>query len=128
MMQQTRVLCMLALTALSSAAVIGIDFGGEYIKAALVKPRVPLDIVVNPEGRRRTEAVVGFVDGEQFFGKQALGQVAEHSRGHCCNYHCSYPLFLFATPSWRLNLSVATAIAPACQLRGVLEDATREGS
>ena len=59
----------------ASGAVIGIDLGGEFLKASLVKPRVPLDIVLNPEGRRRSEAVVGFFDGEQAYGGAALNQV-----------------------------------------------------
>ena len=64
-----------ATSAVVESAVIGIDLGGEYIKASLVKPRVPLDIVLNPEGRRRSEAVVGFFDGEQAYGGAALNQV-----------------------------------------------------
>eukprot|EP01047_Picozoa_sp_COSAG01_P060146 COSAG01_NODE_7330_length_3248_cov_14.447444_1_plen_1001_part_10 len=64
----------LLLLGVARGAVLGIDLGGEFIKASLVKPRVPLDIVVNPEGRRRTDAVVGFFDGEQVCGKAALGQ------------------------------------------------------
>ena len=59
---------------LASGAVLGIDLGGEFIKASLVKPRVPLDIVLNPEGKRRSEAVVGFFDGEQAYGGAALNQ------------------------------------------------------
>ena len=65
---------LLAGLSVAAGAVIGIDLGGEFIKASLVKPRVPLDIVVNPEGRRRTEAVVGMFDGEQVSGKMALSQ------------------------------------------------------
>ena len=60
---------------LAEGAVIGIDLGGEFIKASLVKPRVPLDIVLNPEGRRRSEAIVGFFDGEQAYGGAAANQV-----------------------------------------------------
>ena len=68
-------LALCALLQLAEGAVIGIDLGGEFLKASLVKPRVPLDIVLNPEGRRRSEAVVGFFDGEQAYGGAALNQV-----------------------------------------------------
>lgn len=61
------------------AAVIGIDLGGEFLKASLVKPRVPLDIVLNPEGKRRSEAIVGMFDGEQAYGGAALNQVRARS-------------------------------------------------
>eukprot|EP01047_Picozoa_sp_COSAG01_P049220 COSAG01_NODE_4859_length_4677_cov_7.521407_2_plen_1059_part_01 len=71
---RTTLLLLLLGVPVAKGAVLGIDLGGEYIKASLVKPRVPLDIVVNPEGRRRTDAVVGFFDGEQVCGKAALGQ------------------------------------------------------
>jgi molecular chaperone DnaK (HSP70) len=56
------------------SAVIGIDLGGEYIKTSMVKPRVPLEIVMNSEGFRKTAAVVGFVDGEQIVSNGALNQ------------------------------------------------------
>ncbi|KAG8528821.1 uncharacterized protein KY384_006510 [Bacidia gigantensis] len=44
----------------ASSAVIGIDFGTEYIKAALVKPGVPLDIVLTKDSKRKETAAVAF--------------------------------------------------------------------
>ena len=44
----------------AAAAVIGIDLGTEYIKAALVKPGIPLEIVLTKDSRRKEAAVIAF--------------------------------------------------------------------
>ena len=44
----------------ASAAVLGIDFGQEFIKAALVKPGIPLEIVLTKDTKRKEAAAVGF--------------------------------------------------------------------
>lgn len=41
-------------------AVLGIDLGTEYIKAALVKPGIPLDIVLTKDSRRKEISAVTF--------------------------------------------------------------------
>ena len=43
-----------------SSAVLGVDLGTEYIKAALVKPGVPLDIVLTKDSKRKETAAVAF--------------------------------------------------------------------
>lgn len=52
------VLLLLASTA--SAAVLGIDFGTLNIKAALVKPGIPLDIVLTKDSKRKETAALAF--------------------------------------------------------------------
>ncbi|WQF82015.1 Putative Heat shock protein 70 family [Colletotrichum destructivum] len=42
------------------SAVLGIDLGTEYIKAALVKPGIPLDIVLTKDSRRKEISAVTF--------------------------------------------------------------------
>ncbi|WYZ36788.1 hypothetical protein EsH8_II_000294 [Colletotrichum jinshuiense] len=42
------------------AAVLGVDLGTEYIKAALVKPGIPLDIVLTKDSRRKEISAVTF--------------------------------------------------------------------
>ena len=128
-----RLLALVALLQLAEGAVIGIDLGGEFIKASLVKPRVPLDIVLNPEGRRRSEAVVGFFDGEQAYGGAALNQVRGGlgcSRWRGATGPCvSCELILRLTARWRLCLAwrrCAASSAPE-ELRVVLEDARGQG-
>lgn len=67
-------------------AVLGIDLGTEYIKAALVKPGIPLDIVLTKDSRRKETSAVAFKpsrggpqDGqfpERFYGSDAMAFAA----------------------------------------------------
>ncbi|TGJ86767.1 hypothetical protein E0Z10_g1984 [Xylaria hypoxylon] len=45
---------------LAISAVLGVDLGTEYIKASLVKPGIPLDIVLTKDSRRKEAATVAF--------------------------------------------------------------------
>jgi hypoxia up-regulated 1 len=45
---------------LAVSAVVGIDLGTEYIKAALVKPGIPLEIVLTKDSRRKETSAVTF--------------------------------------------------------------------
>ncbi|MCJ1413181.1 lumenal Hsp70 protein [Ptychographa xylographoides] len=47
-------------TASAASAVLGIDLGTEYIKAALVKPGIPLEIVLTKDSKRKEVAAVTF--------------------------------------------------------------------
>lgn len=47
-------------TASAASAVLGIDIGSSYIKAAIVKPGTPLDIVLTKDSKRKEAAVVAF--------------------------------------------------------------------
>jgi hypoxia up-regulated 1 len=47
-------------TALAASAVLGVDLGTEYIKATLVKPGIPLDIVLTKDSRRKETSAVAF--------------------------------------------------------------------
>lgn len=49
-----------ASTASAASAVLGIDLGTEYIKAALVKPGIPLEIVLTKDSKRKEAAAVAF--------------------------------------------------------------------
>lgn len=51
---------MLSSHVLAASAVLGIDLGTEYIKASLVKPGVPLDIVLTKDSRRKETSAVAF--------------------------------------------------------------------
>lgn len=46
--------------AIAASAVLGVDLGTEYIKAALVKPGIPLEIVLTKDSRRKEIAAVAF--------------------------------------------------------------------
>lgn len=56
----TLLFLLFASTASAASAVLGIDFGSSYIKAAIVKPGTPLDIVLTKDSKRKEAAVVGF--------------------------------------------------------------------
>ncbi|KAK6497537.1 lumenal Hsp70 protein [Arthrobotrys musiformis] len=61
---RTTTLAVLALAfsslASASASILGIDYGSEFIKAALVKPGIPIEIVLTKDSRRKEVAAVAF--------------------------------------------------------------------
>ncbi|CAG5142565.1 uncharacterized protein ALTATR162_LOCUS1176 [Alternaria atra] len=70
-------------TASAASAVIGVDLGTEYIKAALVKPGVPLEIVLTKDSKRKETSAVAFKPSkggalpagsypERFYGGDAI--------------------------------------------------------
>ncbi|KAH8668033.1 Hsp70 protein-domain-containing protein [Tricladium varicosporioides] len=82
------ILCLVFLfssTALAASAVIGVDLGTEYIKAALVKPGIPLEIVLTKDSRRKEASAVVFKPSkapkkdefpERLYGSDALALAA----------------------------------------------------
>jgi hypoxia up-regulated 1 len=70
-------------TASAASAVLGLDMGTEYIKAALVKPGVPLEIVLSKDSKRKETSAVAFKPAksgalpagsypERFYGGDAI--------------------------------------------------------
>jgi hypoxia up-regulated 1 len=70
-------------TASAASAVLGIDLGTEYIKAALVKPGIPLEIVLTKDSKRKELSAVAFKPSksgalqsgsypERFYGSDAV--------------------------------------------------------
>jgi len=62
------------------SAVIGIDFGSELIKIALVKPGTSFHIVVDEMTKRSIPSVVSFDSKERFFGNHALALAIKKSK------------------------------------------------
>ncbi|XP_041656887.1 hypoxia up-regulated protein 1 [Cheilinus undulatus] len=56
-----------------SVAVMSVDLGSEWMKMAIVKPGVPMEIVLNKESRRKTPMAVCLKENERLFGDSALG-------------------------------------------------------
>uniref|UniRef100_A0A670YC75 Hypoxia up-regulated protein 1 n=1 Tax=Pseudonaja textilis TaxID=8673 RepID=A0A670YC75_PSETE len=56
-----------------SLAVMSVDLGSESLKVALVKPGVPMEIVLNKESRRKTPVAVALKETERLFGDSAAG-------------------------------------------------------
>jgi hypoxia up-regulated 1 len=70
-------------TASAASAVLGVDLGTEYIKAALVKPGIPLEIVLTKDSKRKETSAVAFKPSkggalpagsfpERFYGGDAI--------------------------------------------------------
>uniref|UniRef100_A0A671VA91 Hypoxia up-regulated protein 1 n=1 Tax=Sparus aurata TaxID=8175 RepID=A0A671VA91_SPAAU len=56
-----------------TVAVMSLDLGSEWMKMAIVKPGVPMEIVLNKESRRKTPTAVCLKENERLFGDSALG-------------------------------------------------------
>ncbi|XP_030361468.1 hypoxia up-regulated protein 1 [Strigops habroptila] len=56
-----------------AVAVMSVDVGSESMKIAIVKPGVPMEIVLNKESRRKTPVAVALKENERLFGDSALG-------------------------------------------------------
>ncbi|KAG0005128.1 hypothetical protein BGZ79_006702 [Entomortierella chlamydospora] len=54
------------------AAVMSIDYGTDWFKVALVKPGIPLDIVLNAESKRKTQSAITIRGDDRAFGSDAL--------------------------------------------------------
>uniref|UniRef100_A0A8C4UD35 Hypoxia up-regulated protein 1 n=1 Tax=Falco tinnunculus TaxID=100819 RepID=A0A8C4UD35_FALTI len=54
-------------------AVMSVDVGSESMKIAIVKPGVPMEIVLNKESRRKTPVAISLKENERLFGDSALG-------------------------------------------------------
>ncbi|KAM4885658.1 hypoxia up-regulated protein 1 isoform 1-T1 [Sylvia borin] len=61
------------LPASEPVAVMSVDVGSESMKIAIVKPGVPMEIVLNKESRRKTPVAVSLKENERLFGDGALG-------------------------------------------------------
>uniref|UniRef100_A0A8C7KL97 Hypoxia up-regulated protein 1 n=1 Tax=Oncorhynchus kisutch TaxID=8019 RepID=A0A8C7KL97_ONCKI len=59
----------------ASVAVMSVDLGSEWMKVAIVKPGVPMEIALNKESRRKTPIAVCLKENERLFGDGALGSV-----------------------------------------------------
>lgn len=54
---------------------MSIDLGAEFMKMALIKPGVPMEIVLNRESHRKTPFALTVRQQERFFGDEALKKV-----------------------------------------------------
>jgi len=72
----------------SVAAVVAIDYGTEWTKAALVKPGIPLQIVLTKDTKRKEQSVVAFKKQERLYGGDAYNLVLRYSLS---NLGCAIP-------------------------------------
>ncbi|KAM6493377.1 Heat shock protein 70 family [Amanita muscaria] len=57
-------------------AVLAIDYGSEWIKASLMKPGVPFDVLLNKDSKRKMQASVGWKRDDRLFGQDAFNLAA----------------------------------------------------
>ncbi|KAH8112056.1 actin-like ATPase domain-containing protein [Phellopilus nigrolimitatus] len=56
----------------ASAAVLAIDYGSEWIKASLMKPGVPFDVLLNRDSKRKIMSSVAWKGDDRLFGSDAF--------------------------------------------------------
>lgn len=57
------------------ASVLAIDYGSDFIKASLMKPGVPFDVLLNKDSKRKINSVVSWKNGDRLFGQDAANIV-----------------------------------------------------
>uniref|UniRef100_A0A8C1GHN7 Hypoxia up-regulated protein 1 n=1 Tax=Cyprinus carpio TaxID=7962 RepID=A0A8C1GHN7_CYPCA len=67
-------------SSLQSVAVMSVDLGSEWMKIAIVKPGVPMEIALNKESRRKTPVAVCLKENERLFGDSALGVAVKNPK------------------------------------------------
>lgn len=75
---------LLCLTTAAQSAVLGIDYGSEYVKVSIVAPgRTPISIVINEISKRKSTAAVAFTGGDRWLMEEAM------------NYNARFPERVF---------------------------------
>src|ERR1700733_7453167 len=57
------------------ASVLAIDYGADWIKASLVKPGVPFDVLLNKDSKRKIQSSVAWKNDDRLFGTDAFNLV-----------------------------------------------------
>ncbi|KAH9061968.1 Hsp70 protein-domain-containing protein [Lactarius vividus] len=74
--QRLAFLSFLALSLFSSTtlatSVLAIDYGSDFIKASLMKPGMPFDVLLNKDSKRKIRSSVAWKNGERLFGQDAF--------------------------------------------------------
>ncbi|KAI9461976.1 heat shock protein 70 family [Lactarius psammicola] len=74
--QRLAFLSFLAISLFSSTtlatSVLAIDYGSDFIKASLMKPGMPFDVLLNKDSKRKIRSSVAWKNGERLFGQDAF--------------------------------------------------------
>ena len=61
------------------AAVLGIDYGAEFLKISIVAPgRTPITLVINEISKRKTTIAVSFINQDRWLGEEAMNYQARY--------------------------------------------------
>ena len=61
------------------ASVLAIDYGADWIKASLMKPGLPFDVLLNKDSKRKIQSSVGWKNDDRMFGSDAFNLVSDSS-------------------------------------------------
>ncbi|OCH90865.1 actin-like ATPase domain-containing protein [Obba rivulosa] len=65
-------LCLLTVSETVLGSVLAIDYGVDWIKASLMKPGVPFDVLLNKDSKRKIQSSVGWKQSDRLFGSDAF--------------------------------------------------------
>lgn len=57
------------------AIVLAIDYGSDFMKASLMKPGVPFDVLLNKDSKRKIQSSVAWKRDDRLFGGDAFNVV-----------------------------------------------------
>jgi hypoxia up-regulated 1 len=77
-------LAVLAATDCVLASVLAVDYGTDWIKASLMKPGVPFDVVLNRDSKRKIQSSVGWKGPDRLFGSDAFNIVCWTPQWYVC--------------------------------------------
>ncbi len=64
----------------AEASILAIDYGSEFMKASLIKPGMPFDVLLNRDSKRKIQSTVSWKGDDRLFGQDAFNIVSEPSR------------------------------------------------
>ena len=59
----------------SFATLLAVDYGSDWIKASLMKPGVPFDVLLNKDSKRKIQSSVAWKRDDRLFGSDAANLV-----------------------------------------------------
>lgn len=58
------------------ASLLAIDYGSDWIKASLMAPGVPFDVLLNKDSKRKIQSTVGWKREDRLFASDAFNIVS----------------------------------------------------
>lgn len=81
---------LLSLLRAAQGSILAIDYGSEFMKASLIKPGVPFDVLLNRDSKRKIQSTVSWKGEDRLFGADAFNIVSEPSRLKVYQYGAAY--------------------------------------
>lgn len=61
------------------ASLLAIDYGSDWIKASVMSPGVPFDVLLDKSSKRKIQSTVGWKREDRLFGSDAFNLVSKSS-------------------------------------------------